>query len=74
MTTAKPPARYGAVWCARAGGFALPSYTISWDTTLARSAFAQPGRLGMWSDLLIAFLIFLPALVLGAVEWLVYVL
>lgn len=33
MTTAKPPARYGAVWGARAGGFALPSYTISWDTT-----------------------------------------
>jgi hypothetical protein len=33
MTTAKPPARYGAVWGARAGGFALPIYIISWDAT-----------------------------------------
>ena len=35
MTTAKPPARYGAIGGARAGGFALPSYTITWDTTSA---------------------------------------
>jgi hypothetical protein len=33
MTTAKPPARYGAIEGARAGSFALSSYTISWDTT-----------------------------------------
>jgi hypothetical protein len=32
----------------------------------------EPWRLGMWSDLLIAFLIFLPALILGAVEWLTH--
>ena len=32
----------------------------------------ESGRLGMWSDLLIAFLIFLPALIFGAVEWLTY--
>ncbi|MGY4312568.1 hypothetical protein [Bradyrhizobium sp. JR3.5] len=34
MTTAKPPARYGAIGGARPGGFALPSYTTSGDTTL----------------------------------------
>jgi hypothetical protein len=34
MTTAKPPARYGAIWGARAGGFALPSYTTTGDVTL----------------------------------------
>jgi len=33
VTTAKPPARYGAIWGARPGGFALPSYTITGDTT-----------------------------------------
>ena len=33
MTTAKPPARYGAIWGARPDGFALPSYTITGDTT-----------------------------------------
>lgn len=34
MTTAKPSARYGATWRApRTDGFALPSYTISCDTT-----------------------------------------
>lgn len=33
MTTAKPPARYGAMWGARPGGFALPSYTTTGDTT-----------------------------------------
>jgi len=33
VTTAKPPARYGATWRARAGGFALPSYTTIGDTT-----------------------------------------
>jgi hypothetical protein len=27
VTTAKPPARYGAIWGARPGGFALPSPT-----------------------------------------------
>ncbi|MET4284716.1 hypothetical protein ABIA87_003862, partial [Bradyrhizobium sp. LA6.3] len=31
--TAKPPARYGATGGARPGGFALPSYTTSGDTT-----------------------------------------
>ena len=34
MTTAKPPARYGYLG-ARAGGFALPSYTITRDTTFS---------------------------------------
>jgi hypothetical protein len=33
VTTAKPPARYGAIGGARPGGFALPSYTITGDTT-----------------------------------------
>jgi hypothetical protein len=33
---------------------------------------ALPRRLGMLSDLLIAFLLSLPALVYGAVEWLTY--
>lgn len=33
VTTAKPSARYGAMWGARADGFALPSYTITGDTT-----------------------------------------
>ena len=33
MTTAKPPARYRAIWGARPGGFALPSYTTTGDTT-----------------------------------------
>jgi hypothetical protein len=33
VTTAKPPARYGAIGGARTGGFALPSYTITGDTT-----------------------------------------
>ena len=33
MTTAKPPARYGAIGGARPGGFALPSYTTTGDTT-----------------------------------------
>ena len=33
MPTAKPPAHYGAIWGSRAGGFALPSYTTSRDTT-----------------------------------------
>jgi hypothetical protein len=33
VTTAKPPARYGAIWGARPDGFALPSYTITVDTT-----------------------------------------
>ncbi|MBR0974327.1 hypothetical protein [Bradyrhizobium japonicum] len=32
MTTAKPPARYGAIGGARPGGFALPSYTTERDT------------------------------------------
>ncbi|WP_208639279.1 hypothetical protein, partial [Bradyrhizobium forestalis] len=32
VTTAKPPARYGAIGGARPGGFALPSYTTSGDT------------------------------------------
>ena len=32
MTTAKPPARYGAIEGARPGGFALPSYTTTGDT------------------------------------------
>jgi hypothetical protein len=36
VTTAKPPARYGAIWGARPGGFALPSYTINGDTTQRR--------------------------------------
>ena len=36
VTTAKPPARYGAIGGARPGGFALPSYTTSGDTTLRR--------------------------------------
>jgi hypothetical protein len=33
VTTAKPPARYGAIGGARPGGFALPSYTTTGDTT-----------------------------------------
>ena len=33
---------------------------------------ALPRRLGMWSDLLIALLLSLPALIYGAVEWLTY--
>jgi uncharacterized protein (DUF2249 family) len=33
VTTAKPPARYGAFEGARPGGFALPSYTTTGDTT-----------------------------------------
>ena len=33
MTAAKPPARYGAMEGARAGGFATASYTIKWDVT-----------------------------------------
>ena len=33
MTTAKPPARYGAIGGGRPGRFALPSYTTSGDTT-----------------------------------------
>jgi hypothetical protein len=33
VTTAKPPARYGAIGGARSGGFALPSYTTTGDTT-----------------------------------------
>ena len=33
VTTAKPPARYGAIGGARPGGFALPSYTTTRDTT-----------------------------------------
>src|SRR6478735_3488983 len=33
VTTAKPPARYGAIGGARPGGFALPSYTTIGDTT-----------------------------------------
>jgi len=33
VTTAKPPARYDAVGGARPGGFALPRYTTSGDTT-----------------------------------------
>lgn len=34
MTTAKPPARYGAIGGARPGGFALPTYTTTTrDTT-----------------------------------------
>ena len=33
MPTAKPPVRYGAIGGARPGGFALPSYTITRDTT-----------------------------------------
>jgi hypothetical protein len=37
VTTAKPPARYGAIWGARPGGFVLPSYTTTGDTTLATS-------------------------------------
>jgi hypothetical protein len=32
VTTAKQPARYGAIRGARPGGFALPSYTITGDT------------------------------------------
>ncbi|MET4384245.1 hypothetical protein ABIA87_009254, partial [Bradyrhizobium sp. LA6.3] len=41
--TAKPPARYGATGGARPGGFALPSYTTSGDTTLlcCRVAFQR---------------------------------
>ncbi|MBR0801844.1 hypothetical protein JQ615_41685 [Bradyrhizobium jicamae] len=38
MTTAKSPARYGAMWGAPPGGFALPTYTITRDTT------AEPRR------------------------------
>ena len=41
MTTAKPPARYGAIGGARPGGFALPSYTITRDTT-AIAGSSQP--------------------------------
>ncbi|MGY4408616.1 hypothetical protein ACVWW4_000352 [Bradyrhizobium sp. LB7.1] len=37
MTTAKPPAGYGAVGGARPSCFALPSYTTSGETTLASS-------------------------------------
>ncbi|MET3913215.1 hypothetical protein ABID59_007592, partial [Bradyrhizobium sp. S3.3.6] len=33
VTTAKPPARYGAIGGARPGGLALPSYTTTGDTT-----------------------------------------
>lgn len=33
---------------------------------------ALPGRLGMWSDLLVAFLMSMPALIYGAVQWLTY--
>jgi len=33
VTTAKPPARYGAIGGARPGGFALPSYIATGDTT-----------------------------------------
>ncbi|MGY4461999.1 hypothetical protein [Bradyrhizobium sp. LB13.1] len=33
VTTAKPPARYGAMGGARPDGFALPSYTTTGDTT-----------------------------------------
>jgi hypothetical protein len=33
---------------------------------------ALPGRLGMWSDLLVAFLISMPALIYGAIQWLTY--
>ena len=36
MTAAKPPARYGAIGGARAGGFATASYTIKWDVTIQR--------------------------------------
>lgn len=48
MTAAKPPARYGAVWGARAGGFALPSHTINWDMTRPCALFlveSVPARL-----------------------------
>lgn len=43
MTTAKPPARYGAMCGARTGGFALPSYTITGDTTFSPLP-ANPSR------------------------------
>ncbi|MCP1755666.1 hypothetical protein [Bradyrhizobium elkanii] len=48
MTAAKPLARYGAVWGARAGGFARPSYTISRDMTRLCALFlveSVPARL-----------------------------
>lgn len=38
MTTAKPPARPGAIGGARPGRFALPSYTTSGDTTTSMVA------------------------------------
>ncbi|MCK1407741.1 hypothetical protein [Bradyrhizobium sp. 76] len=55
MTTAKPPARYGAIGGARPGGFALPSYTTTGDTTscppiahrdlyLSRSTTRRPAK------------------------------
>ncbi|WP_128917797.1 hypothetical protein [Bradyrhizobium nanningense] len=47
MTTAKPPARYGAMWGARPRGFALPSYTTTEDTTfenLVAAAIGQPSH------------------------------
>ncbi|WP_212400029.1 hypothetical protein, partial [Bradyrhizobium jicamae] len=45
VTTAKPPARYGALWGARPGGFALPSYTITRDTTFWTCKDVPAGQL-----------------------------
>lgn len=48
MTTAKPPARYGAIWGARPSGFALPSYSTTGETTMpapwARCVVGSAGR------------------------------
>jgi TPR repeat protein len=51
MTTAKPPARYGAMWGARAGGFALPSYTITGDTTAAAEGGTSKAHLKAMNSL-----------------------
>jgi hypothetical protein len=43
VTTEKPPARYGAIWGARATGFTLPSYTG--DTTTRSCLMAEESNL-----------------------------
>jgi hypothetical protein len=52
VTTAKPPARYGAIGGARPGGFALPSYTTTGDTTELIDPASQVPQTGAFGRIL----------------------